>query len=121
MVGKLRRLRSGIVSVARRLRREGCPATLRWLRGHAWPCLTGIPLCRYSQITGTLFVGAQIGQAGKRRLERLGIRASVNMRAEFDDGASGLALAEHLWLPTVDGEAPSLDHLSRGVEFIARI
>ena len=91
-MGKLQRLRSGMVSAARRLRRDGCLATLCWLRGQAWPCLSGVPLLRYSQVTGALLVGPQIGRAGKRRLERQGVGASVNMRAEFDDAACGLAL-----------------------------
>jgi Dual specificity phosphatase, catalytic domain len=117
----LRRLGFAPATLARRLRRDGCVATWVWLRGQVWPCLTGVPMCRHSQVTGELLVGPQIGRAGRRYLERLGIRASINMRAEFDDAAHGLALDHHLWLPTVDEEAPSLEHLTEGVAFIHRV
>ncbi len=40
------------------------------------------------------------------------------MQAEFDDSTHGLALDNYLYLPTIDWEAPSLDHLYQGVEFI---
>ena len=116
-----RRLRSGMRSAVRRLRRDGCAETFRWLGGHVLPCLTGVPLPRYSRVVPELFVGAQIGRVGKRTLHRRGVRASINMRAEFDDAARGVALADHLWLPTIDGEAPLLDHLWQGVAFIERI
>jgi protein-tyrosine phosphatase len=68
-----------------------------------------------------LYVGAQIGRAGKRHLRRLGVGASVNLRAEFDDVASGLALPDHLHLPTVHGQPPTLAQLRAGVEFIGRV
>ena len=48
-----------------------------------------------------------------------GIAAVVNMRAEADDAAHGLALEHYLWLPTVDDAVPSLEELQRGVDFIA--
>jgi hypothetical protein len=68
-----------------------------------------------------LYVGAQIGRTGKRHLRRLGVGASVNLRAEFDDVASGLAFPDHLHLPTVNGQPPTLAQLGRGVEFIGRV
>ncbi len=48
-----------------------------------------------------------------------GISAVVNMRAEVDDAARGLALEHYLWLPTVDDAVPSLEELQRGADFIA--
>jgi dual specificity phosphatase 12 len=47
-----------------------------------------------------------------------GITAVVNLRGEFDDATAGLAPDRYLYLPTVDDEAPSLEHLDQGVDFI---
>src|SRR5688572_3745859 len=104
--------------VRSRLRRArlGC-----WVYGTIWPCLTGISSIRFFRVSAQLYVGAQISRAGKRRLQRLGVGASVNMRAEFDDVASGLAFPDHLHLPTVNGEPPTLAQLGKGVEFIGRM
>jgi dual specificity MAP kinase phosphatase len=68
-----------------------------------------------------VYVGPQIGRWGQQRLWRLGIRASVNLRVEFDDVIAGVAFPEHLRLPTVDNEAPTLEHLAAGVAFIERV
>ena len=54
-------------------------------------------------------------------MERLGINASVNMRMEYDDAANNLNLDQYCHLPTVDDQAPSLEQLNRGVEFINRV
>jgi hypothetical protein len=116
----MRRAMSGLRSLCGRLLRDGPAEAWCWLHGHVWPCLTGIPSPRFSRITPGLYVGPQIGRLGHRRLCRLGIRASVNLRIEFDDVAAGLAFPEHLRLPTVDGEAPTLEGLDAGVAFIRR-
>jgi protein-tyrosine phosphatase len=52
-------------------------------------------------------------------MEARGITAVVNLRVEFDDAEAGLAPPRYLHLPTVDDEAPSLEHLSEGVAFMA--
>lgn len=117
----MQRLIPGIRTLFARLHRDGAGATWRWLHGHVWPCLTGVPSVRFCRITARLYVGPQIGRAGKWRLQRLGVRASVNLRVEFDDAAKGVALPEHLRLNTVDGEAPALEDLTAGVTFIERV
>jgi len=63
-------------------------------------------------------VGAQHNQAGKRKLSRLNINGDVNMRLEFDDASNGLALEHYCYLPTVDGQAPTIEQLIEGVIFI---
>jgi len=108
-------------SLCGRLRQDGLAPTWQWLRGHVWPCLSGVPSPNFSRITERLYVGPQIGRLGHRRLRRLGIQASVNLRVEYDDVAAGVAFPEHLRLPTVDGEAPTLAHLASGVAFIRRV
>ncbi len=80
--------------------------------------MTGVPLLQYSQITPQLFVGPQFRLRGKRFLEDQGINACVNMRIERDDAEFGLDLERYLHLPTIDDDAPSLEHLEKGVKFI---
>ena len=109
----------GFRSLMRRLKNQGIRHTLVWLHGRGTPLLTGIPVLRYSRVTASVHVGAQHGAAGKRFLERRGIHHSVSLRAEMDDAERGLALAHYCYLPTVDGEAPTLQHLREGVAFIA--
>jgi hypothetical protein len=117
----LRSVRKALAILADRLRSQGLRTTLVWLYGRGVPKLTGVPLVRYSQITPQVFVGGQYGRRGKRKLEALGITGGVNLRAEFDDAARGLALAHYCHLPTVDDAAPSLEHLAEGVAFIERV
>jgi len=76
---------------------------------------------KYSRITPEIYVGPQYRRAGKRRLLRMGINGSVNMRIEFDDAAHGLALEHYCHLPTVDDHAPTLDDLHQGVAFIHKV
>lgn len=73
---------------------------------------------RFSRVTNQLYVGPQFRQAGKKALESMGIHACVNMRIEKDDAKLGLALDRYLHLPTIDDEAPSIEHLDQGVAFI---
>lgn len=114
-------LKKAIRLIIERFREQGAWTTLVWFYGRGLPLITGIPIMKYCQITPQIFVGAQYGPAGKRKLERLGIEADINMRSEFDDAAHGLALQAYCYLPTVDDTAPTLDHLHQGVEFIEQI
>ncbi len=113
--------RKGWRILVRRLRTQGLRVTLIWVYGRGWPKLTGVPLFRYSRITPQIYVGGQYGQRGKRKLEAAGITAGLNLRTEFDDAAHGLALADYCHLPTIDDDAPSMEHLQQGVNFIRRV
>ncbi len=104
-----------------RLRRQGLRVTLIWIYGRGLSKLTGIPLVRFSRITPEVWVGGQYGKLGKRRLERAGITGVVNLRTEFDDAAHGLALEHYCHLPTIDDDAPTLEHLQQGVDFMQRV
>ena len=73
-----------------------------------------------SQITPEIYIGPQYYRVGKGRLERLGIRYSINMQIEFDSASFGLALEQHCYLPTEDDEAPAIDQLRRGIDFIGK-
>ncbi len=101
-----------------RLTEQGIRVTAIWAADHLVRIITGAPIRRVSQITPELHVGGQYRQRGWRRLRQRGITAVVNLRAEFDDEAAGIAPERYLHLPTADDYPPSLDELRRGVDFI---
>ncbi len=107
--------------LSRRLREQGLPTTLLWLYARGLPLLTGVPLLKYSQVTPQLFVGPQYRARGLAHLQRNGIHAVVNLRIEKDDARLGLAPQEYCYLPTVDDQAPSFQHLQEGIAFIQRV
>lgn len=104
-----------------RVRNQGGRITLLWIYGRGLPALTGVPLLQFSRVTPSLFVGPQFRQSGKRYLLRQGFNAVVNMRIEKDDAQFNLDLPNYLHLPTVDDEAPSIEHLEQGVAFIREV
>jgi len=81
---------------------------------------TGNPIVKYSRITSHIYVGAQHGLAGKRKLNRMGINAIVNMRSECDDNQHDLVLGDYCYLPTIEFTAPEIAQLQEGVDFIQR-
>jgi protein-tyrosine phosphatase len=66
-----------------------------------------------------LHVGGQYRRRGWPRLAAWGITAVVNLRAEFEDAAAGIAPERYLYLPTVDDTPPALEQLRQGADFIA--
>lgn len=104
-----------------RLRTQGLFTTLIWFYGRGLPYLTGIPVVRYSRLTPDIYLGAQYSAAGKRKLEQLGITSVINMRIEFDNAEHDLALKQYCHLPTIDDDAPTLEHLEKGVAFIQQV
>jgi len=114
-------LKKGWTIFIRRFKTQGFRTTLLWMFGRGIPYLTGIPLLSFSRVTDQLYVGPQFRKSGKRALESRGIHACVNMRIEKDDAARGLALKHYLYLPTIDDEAPSIEHLDQGVAFIRNV
>ena len=111
-------LKKGFQILVRRLRETGLRTTLLWIYGRGLPKLTGIPLLRFSKVTPQLFVGPQYRTRGKAHLEKNDIHYVINMRIEFDDAEHGLALSNYCYLPTVDDEDPSFEHLDQGTAFI---
>jgi len=104
----------------RRIGEQGPWVTLLWLYGRGLPALTGVPLLQFSRVTEHLFVGPQYREKGLKLLENEGIHAVVNLRIEKDDAALGLAPKSYCYLPTVDDNAPSMEHLRQGIAFITR-
>jgi predicted protein tyrosine phosphatase len=118
MLQPIKSLKKASNIIVRRLREQGVGITLIWLYGRGIPLITGIPIMKYSEITPHLYIGAQYNQRGKRKLEQEGIKHDVNLRIEFDDAAHDLALEHYCYLPTIDDDAPTMQHLKQGAAFI---
>ena len=116
-----RQIRKAFAILKRRLRTQGLRTTLLWAYGRLVPGVTGVPLLQYCQVTPELYVGSQFNYFGKRLLTRQGINGCVNLRLERDDAAYGLALEQYLYLPTPDDDAPTLEALDQGVDFIREV
>jgi hypothetical protein len=101
-----------------RLRTQGLWVTAQWAYARLIPLLTGNPPLRYSRVTPQLYVGPQYRRWGRSALLRQGIDSGVNMRDEFDDAAHGLSLPYYCYLPTVDDDPISAEHLQKGITFI---
>lgn len=105
--------------IARRLKEQGLRPTWAWLWDKLAGVLTGVSPRELSQVQPQLFVGGQHRRRGVERMRAWGIEAVVNMRAESDDAARGVAPAHYLWLPTMDDAPLPLAELQRGVDFVA--
>jgi protein-tyrosine phosphatase len=118
MATPLKSIAKAMRIITSRVREQGLRTTLIWAYGRGLPKLTGVPMLRYSAITPDIYVGPQYGKRGLRHLTQHGIGSGVNMRVEFDDAEHGLALVNYCHLPTVDDDAPTLEHLQQGATFI---
>lgn len=116
-----RLIRKGADILRHRLRTQGVRTTLLWFVVRGLTFVTGVPTIRYSRITPQVFVGPQYRRMGKRKLERHGVNAGINMRSEFDDAAHELEFPRYCHLPTVDDDPPGLEQLNVGAEFIDQV
>lgn len=103
-----------------RFKQQGLCPTILWIADHAIRLITGAPIRRLSQIRLNLHVGGQYRLRGWPLLKARGITAVVNMRDELEakDNIFGVSPSKYLRLPTIDDEAPILEHLRTGVDFI---
>jgi hypothetical protein len=108
----------GLRILWRRFTQQGIRTTVLWAADHTVRRLSGAPIRGVSQITPHLHVGGQYRRRGWPRLSARGVTAVIDMRVEFDDEEAGIAPPRYLYLPTVDDQAPSLEHLRQGVAFI---
>lgn len=115
----LKKVRKNLGILWSRLYRQGVRTTALWAADHLVRVFTGAPIRRLSEIAPGLHVGGQYRRRGWARLRERGITAVVNLRIEFDDNDAGIAPERYLYLPTVDDEPPTLEHLREGVSFIA--
>jgi hypothetical protein len=117
----LRGIQKGAAIVIWRLRHYGLRVTWTWLWTRIFMWTVGRDVWRYCQITPQLFVGGQMHGSGWSWLVAHGVTANVNLRENHDDCVHGVPRDVHLWLPTRDDHAPTLEQLHAGVEFIRRI
>jgi len=103
----------------RRLREQGLHPTGLWLWDKIQRRVIGFSPPPVSRVRPLLYVGGQHRAYGLARMRAVGITAIVNLRAEADDAARGVAPAAYLWLPTPDDAAPTPADLTRGAAFIA--
>lgn len=119
-MGILKKIARGFRIISYRLTHHGIRVTVWWALDHLVRRVSGAPIRCVSQITPQLHVGGQYKRRGWPRLVARGVTGVVNMRIEFDDKKAGIAPKNYLYLPTVDDDAPSLEHLCQGIEFIQR-
>lgn len=118
MKNPIRFFRKGARILRNRLRTHGVKTTAIWVYGRGIAKLTGVPPLRFSRVTPNLYVGPQYSARGMAHLTKHGVTAGVNLRVEYDDAAHGLAFAKYCHLPTIDDDAPTLEHLAQGAAFI---
>lgn len=111
----------GLTIVPMRLARQGARTTWLWLYEKMARIRDGLSPPETSQVAPQLFVGGQHYRHGLARMRELGIGGTLNLRDESDDTRRGLALARHMWLPTPDDDAPTLDQLESGTRFIKQV
>lgn len=101
-----------------RLQTQGAGATLQWMFNLFNRLVLDLPVRTQIEVTPQLFVGPQFRQRGWQRLQTWGITAVVNLRSEFDDLSLSVDIPHYLHIPVADDDAPTLEELQRGVEFI---
>lgn len=81
--------------------------------------ITGRPVWRFSRVTPNLILSGQPATRAWPYLYSRGVTGVINMRSEYDyDVKIEGGAVDYLNLPTVDRQAPSLEHLAEGVGFI---
>ncbi|HLF02416.1 MAG TPA: dual specificity protein phosphatase [Anaerolineales bacterium] len=108
----------GLTIAPARFVRQGARVTWLWLYEKFIRLRDGVSPAETSRVTDRLFVGGQHYERGLGRMKSLGIGATVNLREEADDSQRGVAFQRHLWLPTPDDGAPTIEQLREGVAFI---
>jgi hypothetical protein len=85
---------------------------------HIYRKIIGVPQLRYSEITPQLYLGGQYSKRGFRILKARGITGIVSMRMSPRKDLPDLGEIKFLHLPTKDQQAPTLEYLIRGANFI---
>ena len=119
----LKLIAKGFRTVSDRIRTQGFRTTALWAYARGRPKITGVPPLKYSRVTDSIYVGPQHRTNGKRALEHAGVTHIINMRFEFDDELYGLTLGgaqsdTYCYLPTIDDDPISEEHIERGIAFI---
>lgn len=85
---------------------------------HTYRKIIGVPTLRRSQITPQLFLGGQYSTRGFNILKQRGVTAIVSMRSHARKALPDLGEVRFLHLSTPDQEAPTLEKLKSGIDFI---
>lgn len=77
----------------------------------------------YSQITEQIYIGSDLCKGGVclihgEEFERLGVSVEINLCAEEDELPPKDGINAYVWLPVIDGYAPSQDQLAMGTNVI---
>lgn len=105
------------------------PIKSAWLYGvysivrvvdHMWRRIVGLPQMRRSMVTPFLFLGGQYTSRGLGSLKKMGVTGIINMRLSPPSMWNYKKDFDYLHLPTTDQQAPSVEHLKKGVRFIQR-
>ena len=71
------------------------------------------------RVTDFLYVGGELGPNDWHALRQAGVTMAVNLQQEQQDLFNDDEQVDgYLWLPSLDGLAPSLEQLAMGVDFI---
>ncbi len=108
----------GLTIIPLRLAQHGLRTTWLWLVEKVARLQHGMSPAQTSRVTDHLWVGGQHYVRGLGRMQSCGIGATLNLREEADDTKKGVAFQRHLWLPTPDDGAPTVEQLEQGVTFI---
>lgn len=74
---------------------------------------------KYNRITPQIYIGTNLCCFNHfAQLLKLGVSVDIDLENERVERFSGKTIAMMLWLPTVDGHAPSMEKLIAGVHFI---
>lgn len=101
-----------------RLYQHGAAVTWLWLYEKIARLWQGVSPAATSEVVERVFVGGQHYRHGLAVMRQMGIGATLSLRGEVDDQARGVAFPRHLWLPTPDNGAPTVEQMQKGVEFI---
>lgn len=104
--------------LSRRLQEQGLRPTWLWLKDKIARQQQGFSPPEVSQVLPLLYVGGQHYSRGLATMRALGMGAILNLRAESDDAARGVALEHYLWLKVTDDTAPAAEELAQGADFI---
>ncbi len=91
---------------------------LHFLRQRARSLIYGRPSLRYSHVAPNLYLGGRYSAQSYRLFSNWGITGIVSMRRSRSPAAP--ASIELLSLPTTDWQPPTLEALTKGVEFIKK-
>lgn len=87
---------------------------------HIYRRYTGLPFLKYSEITPQLYLGGQYYSQALKNIQKIGITGIISMRERSIKELEGFEGIKKLHLSTKDLNAPSLENLQKGIQFIKK-